>query len=309
MTKKYYKYKETHRKVKGVQQKLCTKCIKWKGESEFRRERATKDGLSRLCRECGRSRERAIYRKDKKHVRERLTYEENHRTVHGVKQKLCCGCKQWKKGSLFHINRRSKDGLQWQCKECARKRREGIRKAGRRNLRYEDRHRVVKGVKQKFCRKCKRWRNESEFYKDRSVKDGLDNRCKECSYKPTGKPRHRIVNGIREKLCNKCREWKKESDFYKDKGAKDGLTGRCKKCSYKTTSKSHGRKRKGVRRNLRYEERHRTVNGAREKLCTKCGRWKMESDFHKNNSRKDGLTYQCRKCSHKAYVTSKSRKK
>ncbi len=147
MTKKCYRYEETHRTVKGVKEKLCTKCIKWKGKSDFRTERARKDGLSRLCRECYRAYERAIYRKDKEHVRERLKYEESHRTVRGVKQKLCSTCKLWKKESLYHIKRRSKDGLVWQCKECARKRYERIRKPGRINLRYEDRHRVVNGVK------------------------------------------------------------------------------------------------------------------------------------------------------------------
>ena len=118
-------------------------------------------------------------------------YEETHRTVRGVKQKLCCRCKQWKKGSLFHRNRRSKDGLQWPCKECEKKydreRYERIRKTGRKNFRYEDRHRVVNGVKQKFCHKCKRWKNETEFYKDSTRKDGLMSRCKKCSYKPAKK--------------------------------------------------------------------------------------------------------------------------
>jgi len=62
----------------------------------------------------------------------------------------------------------------------------------KKRLGYEDRHRVVNGVKQKYCRKCKRWKNETEFYKDRSRKDGLMGRCKKCSYKPAKKSRKRI---------------------------------------------------------------------------------------------------------------------
>ena len=161
------------------------------------------------------------------------SYEESHRTVGGVKQKLCCRCKKWKDESLFHRNRRSKDGVDWQCKKCTRRSYERTRKPGRRNLRFEDRHRVVDQVKQKLCRKCTKWKNESEFYKNRAEKDGLDGQCKTCSYKATSKPRHRIVDGVRKKLCCKCRRWKKESDFYKSKSRRDGLTGRCKKCSYK----------------------------------------------------------------------------
>jgi ribosomal protein S18 acetylase RimI-like enzyme len=90
-------------------------------------------------------------------------------------------------------SRKSRDGLLWQCKKCEseyiRKRLEQKRKGARRNLRYEDRHRVVNGIKQKFCRKCRRWKSESEFYKDRSQKDGLYDRCKKCSYKATNKSR------------------------------------------------------------------------------------------------------------------------
>ncbi|TKJ33561.1 MAG: hypothetical protein CEE38_20600 [Planctomycetes bacterium B3_Pla] len=200
MTKRYYKYRETHRTVKGVKQKLCVKCGTWKAwnKSEFRKDRYRKDGLRIWCKECDRAHERACYRKGKKHVKELLRYEESHRTVRGVKQKLCSCCKQWKKGSLFHRNNSSKDRLCFHCKECdskhARKRYERIRKAGRKNLRYEDRHRVVDGVKQKFCRKCKRWRSETGFYKDSWTKDGLNDRCKKCSYKPAHNTRKKRQN-------------------------------------------------------------------------------------------------------------------
>ncbi len=188
MTKKYYRYEETHRTVKGAKQKCCTRCFKWKGESEFPIDRATKDGLNIWCRDCSRDYKRQRHIEGRKHVKEVLKYEQSHRTVRGVKQKLCCRCKKWKGENQYYISRRSNDGLQWQCKECeskyTRKRYEQIAKTGRRNLRYEDRHRVVKGVKQKFCRKCKRWKNEGLFYNSRSTKDGLDDRCKKCSYQP-----------------------------------------------------------------------------------------------------------------------------
>ena len=148
MTKRYYKYEETHRTVNGRKQKLCTRCKKWKEESEFNKDRNYKDGLANRCRDCDRTYDRERYRKGKKDVKERLRYEQSHRIVNGIKQKLCCRCKQWKKESLFHRNRRSKDGLQWKCKECeskyARKCYNRIRKTGRKNLRYEDRHREIR---------------------------------------------------------------------------------------------------------------------------------------------------------------------
>ena len=110
--------------------------------------------------------------------------------VNGTKEKLCGKCRKWKSESQFGKNRSSKDGIQWQGRECeskyAHKHYEEIRKSWRRNLRYEDRHRVVKGAKEKFCRKCRRWKRESDFYKDNSEKDGLTVRCKKCSYKAAG---------------------------------------------------------------------------------------------------------------------------
>ena len=51
------------------------------------------------------------------------------------------------------------------------------------SLRYDERHRVVKGSKEKLCLKCRKWKAESQFYKDRSSKDGLQWACNECQSK------------------------------------------------------------------------------------------------------------------------------
>ena len=54
------------------------------------------------------------------------------------------------------------------------------RKPARRGKIYERRHRVVDGVKQKLCRKCKEWKAESEFHKNSGSRDGLAGACKTC---------------------------------------------------------------------------------------------------------------------------------
>lgn len=196
MTKKYYSYEETHHKFGRVKQKRCRRCRKWQDESEFRKDRARKDGLRLYCKGCDTAYERKRRRKSGRAVRQYLRYEERHRTVRGVKEKLCCRCKQWKYESHFSRNCRTKDGLSFRCKECerkhARQRFEQQRVGARRNLRYEDRHRVVNGVKEKFCRKCSKWKTESEFYRNRSARDGLNDRCKKCSYKAVGKSRKKV---------------------------------------------------------------------------------------------------------------------
>jgi chromosome segregation ATPase len=55
-------------------------------------------------------------------------------------------------------------------------------------------------------------------------------------------------------------------------------------------------KSKTARRSKTYKQRHRTVDGVRQKLCQKCKEWKPESKFHKNSSSKDGLAGSCKVC-------------
>jgi len=131
MTKRYYKHRETHRKVKGRKQKYCTKCKKWKSVGEFGIDRAKRDGLNIRCKDCYRAYTRALHRK-------------------------------YRKGKKARVY-----------------------------LRFEQRHRIIDGVKQKLCRTCKRWKDESAFYKNRSGKDGLDDQCRNCSYTPAKKSRKR----------------------------------------------------------------------------------------------------------------------
>jgi hypothetical protein len=125
MTKKYYSYEETHRTVSGRKQKLCTKCIKWKDKREFHKDRYRKDGLKIRCKECDKAdahERRRKNRRKRKNVRQYLRYEQRHRTIRGVKQKLCCSCNKWKDESHYSRHRQLKDGLSLKCKDCERKR-------------------------------------------------------------------------------------------------------------------------------------------------------------------------------------------
>jgi hypothetical protein len=99
--------------------------------------------------------------------------------------KQCTKCKNMKSENKFCQRKRNKDGLSCWCKECestyARERYDRMRNRQRRYLRFEDRHRVTGGVKQKICSRCKKWRPEAKFYKKLRHKDGLSVWCKECS--------------------------------------------------------------------------------------------------------------------------------
>jgi myosin heavy subunit len=67
-------------------------------------------------------------------------------------------------------------------------------------------------------------------------------------------------------------------------------------------------KSKTAKRSKTYEQRHRTLDGVRQKLCRKCNEWKPESEFHKNSSSKDGLATSCKICKNNAARESRRRR-
>ena len=113
--------------------------------------------------------------------------KESHRTIDDKKQKRCLKCKKWKDESEFNKDQSRKDGLNSWCKKCYRNYYLENSKTLKRYLRYEERHRIIDGVKEKRCNGCKKWMDESGFYKACSHKDGLSERCKECANKATDK--------------------------------------------------------------------------------------------------------------------------
>ncbi len=181
--------------------KQCSKCRKRKDESEFGKNRKNKDGLRYWCKKCARDYKRRYYRRNRGPVKRYFRYEESHRTIDGVKQKRCTKCKKWKDENKFGKDRSHKDGLRYCCKDCVRAdNRERYKKEGKglkTYYRYEECHRVVDGVKQKRCRRCKSWKTESEFYKNRSCKDGLQFRCKACANKATNKSHKKRRTAVR----------------------------------------------------------------------------------------------------------------
>ena len=169
--------------------KRCAKCKKQKDESEFGKNRSCKDGLKVWCKKCYREYSHRRYMRIRGPVKKYFVYGESHRTIDGVKQKRCTKCKKWKDESKFGKDRYGKDGLRYDCKDCVRAyMRERYKKEGKglkTYYRYEECHRVVDGVKQKRCCRCKSWKTESDFYKAHINKDGLAVWCKVCANKAT----------------------------------------------------------------------------------------------------------------------------
>ncbi len=186
--------------------KRCNKCKELKDKSEFGKNRSRKDGLCVWCKKCLRNYARKRYLEKSKHLRSYLRYEESHRTIDGMKQKRCNKCKKWKDESKFGKRRySSKDGLNHVCKDCKRVyAREHYKKEGKglkkKYYIYGECHRVAEGVKQKLCKKCKRWKAECDFYKERRYKDGLRYVCIECMLAYAREHYNKEGKGLKKKL-------------------------------------------------------------------------------------------------------------
>ena len=102
------------------------------------------------------------------------------------------------------------------------------------------------------------------------------------------------------KQCTKCKKRKDESKFGKGRYSKDGLRYWCKDCVRADMRERYKKEGKGLKKYYRYEESHRVVDGMKQKRCSRCKRWKVESDFYKRGSNKNGLAAWCKECSDKA---------
>lgn len=128
----------------------------------------------------------------------------------------------------------------------------------------------------KRCTKCGKKKLQSEFSKNRTRKNNLYPRCKECRSEdrhiqyivkyPDAKrvlsytKSHRTIRGTNQKFCTGCDQWKLLDKFDKDKSKNDGLVSRCKNCRviYNRTRKTENRKRQ--------KKRRQTLNGYLQRL-------------------------------------------
>ncbi|SPD76496.1 hypothetical protein PITCH_A980010 [uncultured Desulfobacterium sp.] len=101
----------------------------------------------------------------------------------------------------------------------------------------------------KRCSECGKLKNEDSFPKDKTRKDGLHQRCKECKNKYNRK-RYKTSQSMKEKIaeeevlksCSRCGELKSVSEFSRDRTKKDGYYHLCKVCrsTYRRKGKMAG---------------------------------------------------------------------
>lgn len=154
-------------------------------------------------------------------------------------KKYCPKCDSWKELSEFYVNKKHKDGLNSCCKSCQSE----LSKERRKTLNFPV------SVTEKLCPQCGKIKPAKEFYKDKSISDGLKRTCKFCDnlYYIEHKEERKIYNkkyqktlnfpvSVVEKKCSKCGKIKPVEEFWKDKTKNTGLASFCILCSKESRS-------------------------------------------------------------------------
>lgn len=106
---------------------------------------------------------------------------------------------------------------------------------------------------------------------------------------------------VKMKRCSKCKIIKPINEFYKTRRAKDGFHSACKICMNKDQRARLEQKNPNAKKILSYSQKHRTVQGTIEKLCTRCSMWKPLDKYRAGLRCKDGLTSWCKECEDKQH--------
>jgi hypothetical protein len=93
---------------------------------------------------------------------------------------------------------------------------------------------------------------------------------------------------IQRKACNKCKEEKDFDEFFKENRSKDGRRNTCKSCCKIWASE---RKERNIKQNEEMQE-----DKTRKKVCTKCQKDKIITEFYVRRESKDGRETICKSC-------------
>lgn len=100
----------------------------------------------------------------------------------------------------------------------------------------------------KKCKKCNRElpKNDTYFFKNKQLKDGLEGSCKECRGSSFVKKKERPIANEGFKVCNDCStEYPNTLEYFSsDARRKDGLNYSCKKCINARNRKNYNPKTK-----------------------------------------------------------------
>ena len=216
--------------------KVCTKCKIEKPFDEFYKDKSKKDELDCYCKICKEKMKEKYYKKLK---------ARNHMEIPTTK--VCPNCNKEKPSYEFRKNKSAKNGLDSRCKSCKKENDKEYRQklASRTSIEIP---------KTKKCCKCNIEKPSDNFYICKTMKDGLDARCKSCNRKQKEQLSKRTHIEIpKTKKCSKCNKEKPFNEFSKNKSRLSGLNSECKKCKSKYQSSEKAKKLANKRHKNRYK--------------------------------------------------------
>lgn len=195
--------------------------------------------------------------------------------------KVCSKCKIEKKKSEFSVKKAAKDGLRANCKACASidGKRYHKENAIKRSLKGKARNKVISEMKKvipttKICGKCRIEKPSSEFNKNRSMIDGLQNNCSSCRRIQYMNDSDNICKKVRDRtkhykknpvptplsrVCRTCKIDKSSAEFDKCIGTKFNLSYQCKSC-HKSHREKHQEKFSNWNKAYKKANRKRLTN-------------------------------------------------
>jgi len=181
--------------------KICTKCKRELEMSDtyFHRNKNTKDGFERQCKEC------KGFKFNKSRIKVKAKIKEGYQ--------ICslCGIELPATTEYFYVDKTVKSGIKIMCKKCCYKYEEK-RKESRKKLREESK---VGEDGFKICKKCgKEFPETNEYFsKHKECKNGLSPICKECKREES--EIYRNKEEVKEHLRQK---WQDNREFNLEKG-------------------------------------------------------------------------------------------
>lgn len=170
----------------------------------------------------------------------------------------------------------------------------------------------------KRCQHCGEILPESEFYKDKNMKDGLKYCCKKCwnkmqwEYQKKAAQKKKSKTGIPDgyKFCKCCGQVKPLSEFQHNKQSKDGYDYKCKECRNarkRETDKARRAKIKAEKETqanpkmpFDYDRRIKRAYALSfapdTKECRQCHVIKPMTEFQTCSSNVDHIANTCKQC-------------
>jgi hypothetical protein len=112
--------------------------------------------------------------------------------------------------------------------------------------------------------------------------------------------RGHVTGASQEKQCTQCSEWKPYSGYHKHENGYIGLAAACKACRAETALQ---RRRKNTQPGYIIKaDRIRVTEAGKEKLCTKCSKWKPFTGYHPKKTGYMGLCATCKTCDDECFA-------